>query len=651
MTPMARHIPRFLAAGLVFAAACDPVEHGSAGDTVGVVEHSVAMSRTNALIAEARVSLSHPAAVYVEYDNPLAGRYRTRLGTAATEHVIPIVRLRPETTYDYTAFTVRGTEGSDAVRAAQGSFTTDALPEPLASVFTMATGRSSQPLILSDYRMPDAGSSYFVFWDEVGAVVWYLRVKDAGPVVRSLQDESFVFIPWVGGLRQFTALGKVIDLAGDTLAQWPPERGIPKSHHELIPLDGSHILLPLSLTHSLTDSLTDLADDFGSGDQAKRIIYDNLVIWHSATGRMDEVWNAREAWDMLDPAQHWEPVDSDGDLDWTHLNSVRVNEHGNLLLSFRSRSQVVSLTPDYEIEWQLHGPDSDYEFPDPTDRFYQQHTASQLANGNILLFDNGKGRPDDEGGEYSRVLELRLDDAAGTAVKTWEYRPNPDIFAPYVSSAFRLDRGNTLVNFGKRDRGAFSGAPLVVVEVNANGEDVFRVETVQLHEWPLRYRARGGIEAIYGETMLRPPTAFEQRPPPVRLHYERMTRLATGTFDLYMDDGYLVYAKAPCTLEDVALPFLLHVRPKKQYVLRESRRDLGFDNRDFNFFQQGLRWQGKCHAELRLPEYEIGHIATGQFVAEGDVTDASAAAAWRVEIPLGTASNELPLNFDPRSRP
>ena len=601
------------AAGVVFATACGPIEQG-AGDSPGVLRHSVAVSRTNALIVEVRVSLVSSARVYVEYDNPLAGRYRTRLGTAAMEHVIPVVRLRQETPYDYTIFTVHGADESNAVRGPSGRFTTGVLPEPLASVFTTATGRSSQPLILSDYRMPAAKSSYFVFWDEVGALVWYLRVEHAGAVVRSLGRESFDFIPWLGGLKRFTTLGTVTDLAGD----------IGKSHHELIPLDGGRILFPMSLV-----------GNFGSGEEARRIVYDNLVVWHSATGRIDELWNAKEAWDILDPAQHWEPVDSEGEQNWTHLNSVYMGGEGrNILLSFRSRSQVVSLTPDYENEWQLHGPESDYEFPDPTDRFYRQHTASRLANGNILLFDNGKGRPDAEGGEYSRALELRLDDLAGTAVKAWEYRPDPDIFAPFVSSAFRLGSGNTLVNFGRRDEGALSGAPLVVVEVDANAEEVFRVETVQLRERPIRYRAQGGIEAIYGETMLRPPTAPANVPPPVRLHYERMEHVAAGTFDLYLEDRWLVYAKAPCTLDDVALPFLLHVRPKKRYVLGEDRRELGFDNRDFKFFQRGLRWQGKCHAEVSLPAYEIDHIATGQFVPEDEATERHASAAWRVEIPL-----------------
>ena len=611
---------RFLAAaGLACAAACVPVGSASIGVAPSVVRHSVAVSDSNALIAEVRVSLSRPARVFVEYDNPQAGRYRTRLEMATAEHVIPVVRLRPETTYDYTVFIVNGADESDAVRGPSGSFTTGELPESLASVFTTATGRSSQPLILSDYKLQKSGGGYFVFWDEVGALVWYLRVRNPGPVASPAQG-SFFFVPWArGGLLQFSALGKVTDLAGN----------IGQSHHDLVLLDGGRVLFPMSESVRL--------DHDG---QRRRIIFDALAIWHSATGRLEEVWNAKEMWDILDPAQHWERADSEGVQKWTHLNSVSPGERGNYLLSFRSRSQVVSLTPDYEIEWQLHGPESDYEFPDPTDRFHRQHTASQLANGNILLFDNGKGRPDAEGGHYSRALELRLDDEAGTAVKAWEYRPDPDIYADAFSSAYRLDNGNTLVNFGVRES-EHSQAPLVVVEVDASANELFRIETVQLHEIPARYRAYGGIETIYGETMLRPPTEFVHAPPAVRRHYERMTGVAASTFDLYLEDGHLVYAKAPCAMEDIALPFFVHVSPTQSYLLPEDRREAGFDNLDFKFFQRGLRWENRCHAEVPLPEYEIDLIRTGQFVADDEVADGGdrsnegpASGAWNVEIPL-----------------
>ena len=458
-----------------------------------VVRHSAAVSEANTLIAEVRVSLSRPAHVFVEYDNQLAGRYRTALEPPAEKHTIPIVRLRPETTYDYTVFTVDDTDLLGASRGPGGSFTTDALPDPLASIFARATGRSSQPLVLADHQLLKTDAYFFVFFDEVGALVWYMRVGRTGPVARLREQGNFVFIMGGRRLRQFTPLGEVADFADlEVLA---------RAHHDLVMLDGGRVLLLLDRTL--------FHDDSDSGGLRTMFRYDTLGIWHSATGRVEQVWNAKETWDILDPAQHWSPIREDGMTGWTHANSVSIGPRGNTILSLRNRNQVVSLSPDYEVEWQLFGPDSDYEFPNPVDRFYKQHTASQLVNGNILLFDNGDGRPEAEGGQYSRALELRLDDVAGTAVKVWEYRPDPDIYAPVVSSAYRLNNGNTLVKFGSRPRGETNVVSphqrLVLVEADANGDEVFRVETVHLDSHSMGYRAYGGIEAIGGETMLRPP--------------------------------------------------------------------------------------------------------------------------------------------------
>ncbi|MCH9007755.1 hypothetical protein IIA29_07075 [candidate division KSB1 bacterium] len=53
------------------------------------------------------------------------------------------------------------------------------------------------------------------------------------------------------------------------------------------------------------------------------------------------------------------------------------------------------MSPDFtEIEWQLGlgndgSPRNDFEWEDPADRFYRAHTATQLPNGNLLVFDNG----------------------------------------------------------------------------------------------------------------------------------------------------------------------------------------------------------------------------------------------------------------------
>ena len=212
-------------------------------------------------------------------------------------------------------------------------------------------------------------------------------------------------------------------------------------------------------------------------------------------------------WDIRDPDQRRLWVLSDPD--WLHMNSLAKTADGGYVVSLRNLNQVISLSPDFKtVRWRLGGPDSDFDFPDPTDRFTMQHTASELPNGNILLFDNRAKLPEEEGGEkYSRALELRLDFDAKTAVKAWEFSPEPRMYSNIFSSAYRLDNGNTLVDFGSSPD--FATVPIAIVEVDARGREAFRLESIDppLAEYwgPNRYRVYPGPKSIMGETMLRAP--------------------------------------------------------------------------------------------------------------------------------------------------
>ena len=644
-----RHLLTALRVSLVLSLAAAAFVLGAepASDAAAVLRHSAAVSERNALIAEVRVTLASAARVFVEYDHPQAGRYRTPLSEPGAAHVIPLVRLRPETTYDYTIFVVDGSvvegsavdgaaaAGADAAAGPGGRFTTGALPRRLAAISMQVSGRSSQPLILSGYRRGD-GRWYFVFWDEVGATVWYYVTEKfhLSPIAQ-LPDGNFVYLDRER-ITEITPLGEIV-----TRIEHGGAVGIP--HHEVTLLADGRLIYP--------SREFIVIDDSANGGPAEATFgIDTLRVWDRASGRFEQVWDPTKAWDIRDPAQRVPDPMSGEATNWTHINSLSIGPRGNLIVSARSRNQVVSLSADLRaIEWQLHGPDSDYRFPKPADRFYGQHTAQQLDNGNLLLFDNGRGRPDAEGGAYSRALELRLDEAAGTAVKVWEYRPTPDIYSVGQSSAYRLSNGNTLINFGVRTATrTLDTLPLTVVEVDAAGNEVFRVVTRQWYElrprFPRRYRASGGIESIMGETMLRPPAAA---PEPFADDYylaqelagfraleaalDGRQRTAGGVFDLYLAGDRLVYAKEPCARADFRAKFFLHVVPASEDDLAAGSREQGFDNLDFWFQDRGTLWEGACLAAAALPEYEIARVFTGQFLRqEGQF--------WSVEFPVGPAA-------------
>ena len=91
--------------------------------------------------------------------------------------------------------------------------------------------------------------------------------------------------------------------------------------------------------------------------------------------------------------------------------------------------------------------------------------------------------------------------------------------------------------------------------------------------------------------------------------------VARAAFGLYLDGGALVYAKQPCSPEDTATRFFLHITPERAGDLPRERRGHGFDNLGFEFFLRGGHFDGKCLARVPLPDYPITSIRTGQYVS------------------------------------
>ena len=103
---------------------------------------------------------------------------------------------------------------------------------------------------------------------------------------------------------------------------------------------------------------------------------------------------------------------------------------------------------------------------------------------------------------------------------------------------------------------------------------------------------------------------------------------AQSDFDLYLRDNTLIYLKEPCAPGDAVNRFFLHIIPADHADLPDDRRESGYANMDFRFFDHGADIGGKCVGLRDLPDYAIERIATGQFVSgEGTV--------WRAEIELG----------------
>ena len=129
-----------------------------------------------------------------------------------------------------------------------------------------------------------------------------------------------------------------------------------------------------------------------------------------------------------------------------HLNSIQWLPGGRVLVSARDTSAL------YEIErsgarvlWTLGGKASSFRLARGA-RFWFQHDAQMLPNGNLSLFDDEAGPP--EKAPSSRGLVLKLDRMRRTATVVRELRRSADTSAQSEGSLQMLPNGNLFAGFG-----------------------------------------------------------------------------------------------------------------------------------------------------------------------------------------------------------
>ncbi|MEO5509689.1 MAG: aryl-sulfate sulfotransferase, partial [Longimicrobiales bacterium] len=241
----------------------------------------------------------------------------------------------------------------------------------------------------------------------------------------------------------------IIGPRGDTIASLPPVSSSYGTIHHAITNSPSGGVLFVA-----TDKRT-IADTVVTGD--------GIFEWDPASNVVVKRWTAFDFFDWKTQRTSQSAVSN-----WLHANALNVGPRGNYILSMRNMNQVASVAPDFKsVEWRLGGPGATITLP-VTDLFYGQHGAREIADGRLLVFDNGFERP--SGGSFSRAMEIAIDTNARTGTKKWEYRETPDNLAVRLGSVHRFSNGNTFITFGW-----LSPSPIQIVEVTGAGQKVFTI--------------------------------------------------------------------------------------------------------------------------------------------------------------------------------
>jgi hypothetical protein len=484
---------------LVFAALLLLTGRSSTATILGT---TAAVKPDNSLIVDVQVSTDAKASnIQVIYQTPGVEALVSPLTPVSSSGLttITIGRLRANRTYTYTVRSIDDHGGPAGT--ARGSFTTGSLPAPLLMNTYTLTGRMTSPLVI--FPIIQANFLGYVAFDlhssDAPQMVWYysnapsnasgvLQVDTFAAIVRE-RHGNFLFADSGSGppplaadsfYREITPDGTLVaESPADCSVTRPAASPSPKGwiwsqgndvHEQLLPgADG----VPGTVLH-LGKIAKDPFFDAGLAPQGTRLQLGTTIRrWNPSAGTDEVVW---DPFNFLDPltertdAAGSDPVINSNQSnlipcagaslrieEWMHANSLQVAPTHVILMSVRHLDTVIAIAPEFDrIAWRIGRFGSDFAFPNPSDRFYHEHFARMLENGNLLLLDNGNGRPAAEGGQYTRALELALDWDSMTATKVWEYRHQVGAdagtpaykYADKVGAAQRLDNGNTLVWFG-----------------------------------------------------------------------------------------------------------------------------------------------------------------------------------------------------------
>jgi hypothetical protein len=229
-----------------------------------------------------------------------------------------------------------------------------------------------------------------------------------------------------------------MDSSGNLVNQYFTPSGFALDIHDLTVLeDGSYYILG-------RDHITiDMSQYVPGGDTNATLVAHTI---HHMDASDNELWrwNSFDHYDILD-------VDDNVDLtlhtiDWTHCNSVEVDDDGNIILSTRNFNEITKINRQTgEIIWRLGGKKNQFQFINDTRGFGRQHDARRHSNGNLILFDNGHFLTP----QYSSFIEYDLDEDSLTATLIRRYTRDESIFTLSRGAVQELPNENILISWGE----------------------------------------------------------------------------------------------------------------------------------------------------------------------------------------------------------
>jgi hypothetical protein len=341
-----------------------------------------------------------------------------------------------------------GREASGAKPVNEGAHQLITRPDlhPASVTVTLDTDDATPGYYFVTQGSPRYGGTGPLIVDRLGRPVWLGQVPE-GRNATTFEVQSYQSRPvltwWEGRIDKDVGMGigqgVILDQSYREVARVQAGNDRPTDLHDFVitPRDTALLLIYQPRSADLSEY----------GGKVGGRVLDNLVQEVDiATGEVLFEWSA---FDAVPPDESYQPV-PDGTDPWDayHLNSVIVDEAGDLLVSARHTWAVYKIDGRTgDVLWRLGGKKSDFTLG-PGALFTWQHDADWRADGTLTLFDNQAASPELVESDHSRGLILRLDETAGTAGLVRELTHPAGLLAPSQGNLQNLPDGHVLVGWG-----------------------------------------------------------------------------------------------------------------------------------------------------------------------------------------------------------
>jgi Arylsulfotransferase (ASST) len=296
--------------------------------------------------------------------------------------------------------------------------------------------------------------------DQKGNVVWFQAVpagQEAGDFRTQSYDGQPVLTWWqgtnFGGLSQGTDY--VYNDHYQQIAAVNAGNGLSADGHEFLITPQN-----TALVVSYTTATADLTSIGGPSNQT--VINGVVQDIDISTGQVLWQWNSA---DHVPYSQSEQPLPASASTpwDWFHLNAVKFDTDGNLLIDARDTWTTYKVNAhDGSTIWQLGGKASSFTLqaaPGQTlnnagEIFAWQHDPEALGNDEYTIFDNesagaaniGTGSTAEFG--LSRVVRFKLDERNHTATLLQSVNQPEGLIAPSQGNGQTTANGNLVVGWG-----------------------------------------------------------------------------------------------------------------------------------------------------------------------------------------------------------